>query len=115
MVLWPGVDAEVRFGEQQHASHACPRAEMVEMGGENSRSRRLCRLAQEVFKTFGVAKQGGVAAVAVEQGVAAGEVARGIYHGLRQYAGKGIIASSSETEAFLCTGHTDIKNASGLF
>ena len=71
------MDAEVRFGEQQHASHACPGAEMVEMGGENGHPRRLRRLAQDVFKAPGITEQGGVATVVVKQGV--GAVAVGVY------------------------------------
>ena len=54
-----------------------PAPKWWKMGGENGRARRLRRLAQDAFKTFGVAKQGGVAAVAVKQGVAA--VAVGVH------------------------------------
>ena len=69
-VFRPGVDAQMRFGEQQYAGYTRFCAEVVEVGGEDNRPRRFCRRAQDVFKTPGVAQQDGIAAVIVEQGVA---------------------------------------------
>ena len=71
VVFRPGVDADVRFGQQQHAGDAAVAAEAVEMGGKYARAGLAGGLFHGALQFGGVAQRLGRAAVQVKQAVAA--------------------------------------------
>lgn len=73
-MLRPGVNAEMRLGEQQHAGDAHAVAKMMKMRGERGRACRIGSALEQRLQRGGIGKQGGIAAVEVKQGVGAGRV-----------------------------------------
>ena len=78
-MLRPGVNADVRLGEQQHAGDAHAVAKMMKMRGERGRASDISGALEQRLQRVGIGEQGGVAVVEVKQSVSAG----GVGHGLR--------------------------------
>ena len=73
-MLRPGVNADVRLGEQQHAGHTHAVAKMMKMCGERGRACRIGGTLEQRLQRRGVCEQGSIAVVEVKQGVGAGRV-----------------------------------------
>ena len=76
-MLRPGVNADVRLGEQQHAGDAHAVAKMMKMRGERGRACRIGGTLKQRLQRGGIGKQGGIAVVEVKQSVSAGGVGHG--------------------------------------
>ena len=76
-MLRPGVNADVRLGEQQHAGDAHAVAKMMKMRGERGRACRIGGTLEQRLQRGGICEQGSIAVVEVKQGVNTGGVGHG--------------------------------------